>query len=318
MSGSGISRHLPGCLGGLALFAALAVAIHRLLVTTQPPELRLGLAAAAALCLALGLNSFWHLAQGFGSGERSRDAMFARARTGVPPADGEPVIATGQVRSEGEPLLAPLSRVPCVSYEYRMYYTVYHPGRFGRYVPVPVYWGYACRGFAIDSPASRVPVRAVPILSIPAQQNSDPAWIERARQLVQSTQWELVAPLATGLAVFERTREAMTDDDGEASRHCQRKGDARDPAELILEETVLPVGATVSVHGTWSAERGAIVARASAAGSMGVQLVLGPPEGLKTAAHLKGFGSYLAFAASSTALGVGIVYFALKVLPKLR
>ncbi len=111
------------------LFGALAAVDYRLLASVPEPGLRVGLAVAAAFCLALGLMSFWNLARGFGSGERSREAMIERAHKGVPPEDGQPMIATGQVRSLDAALTAPLSGIPCVSYQYRMYYEVLSRGR---------------------------------------------------------------------------------------------------------------------------------------------------------------------------------------------
>ena len=314
MAGSSISRHAGGCVSGLALFAALAWVDYRLLAPVSEPRLRVGLTAAAALCLALGLMSFWNLARGFGRGERSREAMIERAVTGVPPEDGQAMIATGHVRSLGEPFLAPLSGIPCVSYQYRMYYEV-HGGKRKRVVPV--YWGYASRGFAIDSPGSRVSVLAVPLLSLAAETRTGADSIERGRRLIGTTRWEPVAPLATAGTVFEMARTVFTDEDGTAGRDWKRDGDERDPAELLLEETLLPVAAVASVCGTWSAERGAIVAQASAEGGVGVTVVLGPPEGLLAAANLGSFGSYLAFATLATALGVGIIWFAVRVLPTL-
>ena len=296
------------------LFGALAAVDYRLLASVPEPGLRVGLAVAAAFCLALGLMSFWNLARGFGSGERSREAMIERAHKGVPPEDGQPMIATGQVRSLDAALTAPLSGIPCVSYQYRMYYEVLG-GKRKR--AVPVYWGHASRGFAIDSPASRVSILAVPILSIPAQIREGPGSIERARQLIRTKPFESVPPLATVGAVFEMARDVFTDEDGRASRDWKREGDERDPAELLLDETLLPVDTVASVHGTWSAERGAIVAQASAEGGAGVTVVLGPPEGLLAPAGLHSFASYLSFATLATALGVGILWFAVKVLPTL-
>lgn len=226
------------------------------------------------------------------------------------------MIATGPVRNLGEALVAPLSGIPCVSYQYRMYYEALSRGRRGK-VWVAVYWGYASRGFAIDSPGSRVSVLAVPILSLPAETRTGPESLERARRLVKTRPMEPVSPLATVGAVFEMTRDWLTDEDGTAGRDWKREGDERDPADLILEETVLPVDAVASVYGTWSAERGAIVAQAGTTGGVGVTVVLGPPEGLPALPGLGSFASYLTTATLATALGVGIIWFALRVLPTL-
>lgn len=124
-----------------------------------------------------------------------------------------------------------------------------------------------------------------------------------------------VSAAGTVAEVFRRAREVFTDEDGIAGGDCGREGDDRDPAELIVEETVLPVGAVASAHGTWSAQRGAIVAPGSGVGDAAVKVALGPPEALAADTGLASFGSYLAFATLSTALGVAIVWFALRVPP---
>ena len=49
---------------------------------------------------------------------------------------------------------------------------------------------------------------------------------------------------------------------------------------LLREETVVPVGATVSVSGRWSAARGVIVPGEMAEGQLGLTLVTGTAEEL--------------------------------------
>jgi hypothetical protein len=110
--------------------------------------------------------------------------------------------------------------------------------------------------------------------------------------------------------------EIFTDDDGEARRDWRRSGDETDPSDLILEEAVLPVGAQASVHGTWSAERGAIVAGGDPSAAFGVSAALGPAENLgDTLPHST--VAYVVTATISTALGAGMVWFALEILPGL-
>jgi hypothetical protein len=68
----------------------------------------------------LGLQSVYSLARGFGRGKNSRAALIARAIRNTPPIAGEPLIATGVIRSD-KPLVSPLGKVECVAYDYRMY-----------------------------------------------------------------------------------------------------------------------------------------------------------------------------------------------------
>jgi len=95
---------------------------------------------------------------------------------------------------------------------------------------------------------------------------------------------------------------------------CKIQPHERDPSTLTLEETLLLTGVEASLIGTWSASDGAIISK-----SEGVFLSLGPPENLSSKEGLPhSFGSYLISAISLTAIGAGIVWFALKILPTLK
>jgi hypothetical protein len=313
-----------GCLAFLALWAFLTAGHYRVMTPAVPVELRPWLALASALLLALGLLSFWYLARGFGQGDSSRAAVLRRAAAGEVPPSGGPVVASGVVRSLGAPLVAPLSGAPCVGYQYKMYYMARGRGRSGRPVAVPVYWGHAARPFAIDSPATRFRVLAVPLPLDPATPREAPVMVERARQLVATTAFEAVEMGLLGVTgtALQLANTLFSDDDGEARRDWTAAGDARDPQTLLLEETLLPVGQVASVAGTWSPERNAIVAGGEGAVGPGVCVVLGPPE--KLAGQPGGlplpasFASYLITATVLTGLGAGLVWFSITLLPGLR
>jgi hypothetical protein len=308
------SSLVAGCLSLLATFAVLAVVNYRLLARLDE-SVRLGVALVSALLLGLGLHGLFQLATGYGRGDVSLEAMVRRARSGEPPADGQPMIATGTVRALGAPLEAPLSGVPCVFCLYRMYYVT--PGPRSSH-EVPVYWGYVARPFAIDSAISRFRVLAVPLVERSAEERRGADAVERARRLVAATAFEPKAHLLGAIgSALSMVHDVFTDDDGEARRDWKAEGNERDPADLRLEETVLPVGAEASAHGTWSAERGGIVTT-GAAGST-VTVVLGPPEkltGVGSAPH--SYASYVVTSLVLTALGAGLLWFGVRILPKLR
>ena len=324
------SRFGGGCFAFLALWALLSAGHYRVMTPAVPVELRPWLALASALFLALGLQSFWHLARGFGQGDAGRAAVLRRAAAGEVPPGGGPVVASGVVRALGAPLVAPLSGVECVGYQYRMYYMARPIGgaRRGpsRPVEVPVYWGHAARPFAIDSPATRFRVLAVPLLLDAATPRDGAVVVERARQLVAATRFEEVEMGGLGLGAvgtaLQLANTMFSDDDGEDRRDWKEAGDARDPQTLRLEERLLPVGQVASVAGTWSPERNAIVAGGEGAVGPGVSVILGPPE--KLAGQKGGLplpasvASYLITATVFTALGAGLVWFSIAVLPGLR
>ena len=312
-----IARLGTGCLLQVLLFAFVAAANHRLLTPAVPdPRLRLGLALVSALFVWVGLANFWALAQDLGRGESSRRALLRRARTGEEPTAGGPVVATGSIRALSAPLSAPLSGVPCVAYTYRMY-RVWRDADGDRN-EVPVYWGYASTPFALDGSAGRARILAAPRIVTKAAVLAGPDAEDRARRFVGSASFEqvqgrILGAVGTALAT---AREIFTDEDGKTRRDWHAAGDDAVLSSLILEEAALPVGALASVHGTWSAERGAIVAGDDPALALGVSAALGPPEDLGDVLP-RSTAVYLATAVISSALGAGILWFALEMLPAL-
>ncbi len=306
---------LSGCIPLLALFGAVAVAVYLIVPSTVPPGFRVIASVAAAVFISLALSSFWSLARGFGSGEKSRAALVRRAATGETPDDNEPILATGTIRSLSKPLVAPLSGSECVAYIYSMSYWTLDSRR--RRIKIPVYWGYASQPFAVDTASSRRTVRAIPQMKHSAQEFPGGAAVERADAIIRSQTFEEVDPnlLAAVGTTFAAVNEMFTDEDGFASRHWKRKGDERGAGELNLEETVLPVGATASVLGTWSAARGAIVPDLSSSGHIGVNATTGSANELLASGGQHSFTSYVVTAIIFSLIGAGIVWFAVNVLP---
>ena len=110
-----------GCLAHLAGLAIVTVLVDRATAVSLPPELRPWVPLAAAALLTLGLSNVWSLARGYGQGDSSRRALLRRAHAGQPPPQDGPVLATGRVRTEGPPLVSPVTGRPCAAYQYRIY-----------------------------------------------------------------------------------------------------------------------------------------------------------------------------------------------------
>jgi hypothetical protein len=303
--GKSLRRGALGCVAHLALLGAVFLATREVVAPHVEPHLRPWIAAASAVLLTLGLSSFWSLARGY--------ALLARAATGEPPAADGPVVVTGAARPLGPPLRAPLSGVECVAYQYRMYYRTSDRSERRRRM-VPVYWGHACRPFRIDTAGRAIRVMAVPRLADEAARRAAPDDVERARQHVGATRFEEVGGDLLGAlgTAFERAGEMFADEDGESRRDWRRKGDDRDPSSLLLEETVVPVGATVTAAGRWSTDRQAVVSSSGDAGPGTVTVVTGPPERLARSAHeLPSSAWSVAVAATLlTGLGAGLVWLA--------
>ena len=92
--------------------------------------------------------------------------------------------------------------------------------------------------------------------------------------------------------------------------------DAPDVALLQLEETVLPIGETVSAFGSWSAARGAIVAPPSPLPGSHVVVARGGPEALDGQAGVpQSTTSYIVGAIVLLALAAGLFWFGQLLIP---
>jgi hypothetical protein len=306
---------VPGCLTVIACCAAVGVAVLQLLPAApsgspMPPRL---FAAAIGILGGLGLQSLYHLARGFGRGANSRAAILARAGRNTPPVNGEPIIATGVIRTD-RPLTSPLGGIPCVAYDYRMYTLRSVSSR--RPNEVPVYWGYAAQPFAIDAPSISYPIASVPLPPDGATELTGDDVLKRARAYVRSTGWETVefGMLGTLDTVFQR----VGDDTRSGTRRdfALKNEDAPDVAALKLEETVLPVGATASAFGRWSSRLGAIIAPEGLPNTSHVIVALGGPEALAGGPGVpQSTTSYVVTAFVLTLLAGGLYWVALRVIP---
>lgn len=273
-------------------------------------DLRPWVTGAASLFLALGLGSFASLLLGYGRGQPSRAELMARARQGELPAEDGPVVVTGTVRALGAPLEAPLSGTPCTAYWYRMYERVFdHSLR--RTVEQPVYWGYAGRPFGLDTAARRVRVMAIPNLLSLVQPLSGDLAVTRARAHRDRTAFVKATGLlgALGTAVTG-VDDMLTSEHAEVRRDWRSDTDPRDPATLLLEEAVLPIGVTATVAGLWSTDRGAVVASSEGLGPQTVSATVGGPAALAGAdvALPHSTTSYVVTAIVLTAIGAAIVW----------
>jgi hypothetical protein len=278
-----LGRSASGCALYLVLFAVVAYGLDHYTATRLMPEVRPWVGMASALFISLGVASIWGLLTGYSrqSGPASsRAQLMANADTpSLPDKDG-PLLVTGTVQLDsamGDPLTSPIGGTACVAYSYRMYYVTSSASEHRR--EVPVYWGTACLPFRIASATARVRVLAVPRLGDSPQELELESDIERARAFISATRFEKAAgiPGALGTA-FEVANAVFAQDNTAYRRDWQTKAQALDPAKLILEETVLAVGATATVAGPWSATRQAIVPHVEGFDALSVNATTGSAE----------------------------------------
>ena len=301
------------CLVFLVFAAAAWFAISRYLTAVPDPP-RNVFAALASFFLALGAFSFWGLLTGGGNSPHTRDALIRRAESGGPVEDGEPIISSGVVRAEGDPLTAPISGTPCVAYFYRMYYWA-ESRRSNRQVPVVVYWGLASRPFALDGAHEHRRVAAVPRLQMEPTVLTGETARNAARSWIDSTTFhpQENAVLSSIGAAFSVAGEMLSDEDGATRRDWHLTSGNRDVSKLFFDEVVVPVGQQAAVCGTWSRARNAIVSGDGLKGILGVTVSKGGPQSVpEDAVANKSMLTYIATATMLTLVGLGIAWVALR------
>ena len=278
-----LSRSASGCAVYLVIYAGLAYGLNRFTSNRILPDAQPWVGLAAALFFTLGLASIWGLLTGYtrqgGAGSRRAQLLINADTPDLPNQDG-PLLVTGTVQLDstmGDALASPISGTACVAYRYRMFYVTASASEHCR--EVPVYWGAACLPFRIASATARVRVLAVPQLSDSPQALALAPDIDRARAFIAATPFERAAGIPGSLATaFELTNAVFAQENSAYRRDWQSKGQALDPAELILEETVLAVGATATVAGPWSATRQAIVPHIDGMDALTVNATTGRAE----------------------------------------
>jgi hypothetical protein len=319
--GSRLGRSASGCAVYFVLFVVVAFGLDHFMGERLIREARPWVGMASALFTTLGIASIWGLLTGYtrpASPHSSRAQLLINADTPhLPDRDG-PLLVTGTVQLDsamGDPLTSPIGGTACVAYSYRMYYVTSSASEHRR--EVPVYWGTACLPFRIASATARVRVLAVPRLGDTPQELELESDIERARAFIASTQFEKKAGIVGALgSAFEAADAMFAKENAAYRRDWQSKAQVLDPAKLILEESVLAVGATATVAGPWSATRQAIVPHIEGMDALTVNATTGSAEKI----HLDDAGvSPSTFAGVVTALlllamGVGTLWAALALL----
>jgi hypothetical protein len=268
-----------GCVAIIAAMGAVTVLVDRLTSASLPPELRFFVAVPAGVLLTLGLSNVWSLLRGYGRGDGSREALLERAQRGEAPSRDGPMVATGIVRAEGATVRAPISDTECVAYQYRLYSRRRLAN--GKLQEVPIYWGYACRSFRLDSASQAIHVLAVPWLADEPTEHDSTEARTRAQSYVAASSFEPKRALPGILSTVATTfSELVAEPSGDVRHDWRMDGVDFSFDSLLIEETVLAVGTTASIAGRWSVERRAIVPGEPGKGETRVTVVTGGPDEL--------------------------------------
>lgn len=297
-----------GCLAHLMVIAGLTYGLDRSMAADVQPVLRPWAALVTSALLVLGVSNFLHLLRGYGQGDASREAILARAATGEPPAEGGLMMVTGTARPEsGVPLTAPLSGTPCAAYLYNIYRR--NRLRKGRDL-TPVWFGAATQPFVVDTDARAVRVLAMP--QIEETHRNIGRTIDvlaRARDFIARTTFDEVANIGiagTVISMFGDMRDVPVRG---LRRDWHREGATDDLATLRMNESLVPVGQTITVIGHWSPEHRAIVPEPG--GAMGAGVTVAPGDGRRSGTGNALPSSALAvaiFGVLLTAAGAGLIW----------
>ena len=274
-----------GCIAHLLAIAAVTYGLDQWLGAEVRDVLRPWAALVAATCLVLGLSNVVQLLRGYGQGEGSRRAILARAATGQPPTDGGPMVVTGVARPDaGAPFAAPLSGSACVAYEYRIYKRERIAS--GRQRRITVIWmGVAVQPFLVDTGGRAIRVLGMPeIVDEASVLSGQPGPVARARDWVHRARFETYSGtgLTSVLASLATVRFAVHPRGYRQDWH--REGWEGDPADLRMDEAVVPVGTTISVAGHRSPQHQALVPEPGGLGGSPISIVRGEASGLTSRA----------------------------------
>lgn len=308
-------RLLGGCAIYLFFFAAAWLVNDHFLQNVAPDPRRV-CNGVASFFIALGIFSYWGILTGGGNSRFTREKLIARAESGTPPEDGQPILCSGSARATGSALRSPLQGKECVAYMYRMYYYGTGYGSSGNDAQmVNLYTGYASVPFSIRGMTEERRVVAVPQLKDNPSLVTDDAGRARAAEFIASTPFEPMQQrvLSGAAASLQLGKEMLTDDDGMTRHdwHLQTESLQVPLERLLLDEIVVPVGPQVTVVGTWSDARGAIIPGDGLNGAIGVSVTSGGPESVPLdIVSNRSTLSYFITATILTGVGVGVIFFA--------
>ncbi|HUP60905.1 MAG TPA: hypothetical protein VNA69_10850 [Thermoanaerobaculia bacterium] len=236
---------LKSCLRWILLYLFIA-AIFSALVYIRFPNVRVALIGGGASAV------FVWFTLGYFNSLRERKAEKRMIRRGMSmdrPEDGEKIAAIGPVRSM-ESLEAPISKRPCLAYEYNMS-TARGEGTAG------IFTGFALVPLMIESPRGSIRLLAAPELDYPEEYFGGPRHRTNAREYIERTTFQKHEGLDIRREVTHM-KTVMADDDGRIRYDIQRDRNV-DLATLDFSEKILAPGEHVVAIGRYSAARGGLV-----------------------------------------------------------
>ncbi len=219
----------------------------------------LGIVSGGSLALGI-LLGYWNVVDW----RNLRVIRGSLGRGASAPRDGEVVAVEGFVRTKGDPMLSPFSRVPCAAYAYVVSYSRDSSSRGGRVRSV-LAQGFHMVPTRIEGRARTVELRSFPSFEDALRENAPGTkWGEEARALV-------AALSGKARSAVERERQSglleVRHTSIEEVHEDYVMGDVGPSADaLVIDEEVLPTGEAVTIVGTYDREKNCLTARRSRLG----------------------------------------------------
>ena len=231
------------CGTALLIYAACVIVAGAVLYHRNPAVTMA--AFIAAIPLWFGITYIWEVVRRIKTA-----AIIRRALAGEGPRDGQRIAAIGRISPNGEPLVAPFSKTPCVIYDYKIVSGFTSDDS-------TLYSGFAQVPSTIQTRQGSIRLFAHPDLKLPEDVVPRDGAMETAREFVQATQFS-----ETGLGNLGKSitslMEAYKDEDGNV-RYDNQASTAQGVDRAFFSEKLVRPGDEVCVVGQYSAQRNGIV-----------------------------------------------------------
>jgi hypothetical protein len=230
----------------LGMYGACVVVIGAILYRRAPEAILY--AFLGAIPAWFFITYVWEVAR-----RLKTSAMIRRALSGDAPRDGKKIAAIGRISPNGEALLAPFSKTPCVIYDYKIT-TGFSSDDTNLYI------GARQVPSTIQTRHGSIRLLAHPDLKLPDQTVPREIAVPNAEEYAQATQFRDTG-IGSITSSLKELMDTYKDDDGSVryDNKISTVADTRNVEDAFFVEKLVRPGDEVCVIGEYSSQRGGIV-----------------------------------------------------------
>jgi hypothetical protein len=228
----------------LLMYAACVVVVGAVIWRRSPEGILWAFLAAVPAWFCI--TYIWEVAR-----RLKTAAMIRRALSGDAPRDGSMVAAIGRITPNGETLLAPFSKTPCVIYDYKIA-TGFSNDDTNLYI------GARQTPSTIQTRQGSIRLLAHPDLKLPHQTIPREIALPNAQEYMQSAQIR-ESGIGNLTSSLKELMDAYKDDDGSVRYDNKVASSTWGIEAAFFVETLVRPGDEVCVIGEYSSQRGGIV-----------------------------------------------------------